>query len=89
MFLIAFDCLRGQVLPNGREVGESMATFKCNLKKYRQLAEMTQEDLAIRVNVRRETIVRLEARKYNPSLKLAIDISRAVKAPIEDIFIFD
>ncbi len=66
-----------------------MAKFKCNLKKYRQLAEMTQEDLAIRVNVRRETIVRLEAGKYNPSLKLAIDISRAVKAPIEDIFIFD
>ncbi len=50
---------------------------------------MTQEDLAIRVNVRRETIVRLEAGKYNPSLKLAIDISRAVKAPIEDIFMFD
>lgn len=66
-----------------------MAKFKCYLKKYRQLAEMTQEDLAIKVNVRRETIIRLEAGKYNPSLKLAIDISRAVKASIEDIFIFD
>ncbi len=66
-----------------------MTEFKCNLKKYRQLAEMTQEDLANKVNVRRETIIRLEAGKYNPSLKLAIDISRAVKAPIEDIFDFD
>ena len=28
-------------------------------------------------------------KKYNPSLKLAIDISRAVEAPIEEIFIFD
>ena len=58
-------------------------------KKYRQLAGMTQEELAEKVNVRRETIVRLEAGRYNPSLKLAIDIARAVKAPIEEIFVFD
>ncbi len=66
-----------------------MGEFVCKLKKYRQLAELTQEELAEKVGVRRETIIRLEAGKYNPSLKLAIDISRAVKAPIEDIFIFD
>ncbi len=66
-----------------------MAEFKCYLKKYRQLAELTQEELAVKVNVRRETIIRLEGNKYNPSLKLAIDISRAVKASIEDIFVFD
>jgi DNA-binding XRE family transcriptional regulator len=41
------------------------------------------------VSVRRETIIRLEAGRYNPSLKLAIDISRVVKAPIEEIFVFD
>lgn len=63
--------------------------FICNLKKYRQLKELTQEELAKIVGVRRETIMRLEAGKYNPSLKLAIDISRAVDAPIEEIFIFD
>ena len=66
-----------------------MTDFICNLKKYRQLKELTQEQLAERVGVRRETIMRLEAGKYNPSLKLAIDISRTVEAPIEDIFIFD
>ena len=66
-----------------------MANFTCNLKKYRQLADMTQEDLSARVNVRRESIVRLEAGKYNPSLKQAIDIARAVNAPIDDIFVFD
>ncbi|MFY9196484.1 MAG: helix-turn-helix transcriptional regulator [Bacillota bacterium] len=59
------------------------------MKKYRQLAGMTQEDLAALVNVRRETIVRLEAGKYNPSLKLAMDIAKAVGAKIEDIFIFE
>ncbi|MGI6149642.1 MAG: helix-turn-helix transcriptional regulator [Firmicutes bacterium] len=63
--------------------------FTCHLKKYRQLAGMTQEELAARVRVRRETISRLEAGKYNPSLKLAIDIARAVNAPIEAIFVFE
>ncbi len=66
-----------------------MSKFTCHLKKYRQLAGLTQEELARKVNVRRETIIRLEAGKYNPSLKLAIDISRAVNASIEDIFVFD
>lgn len=65
-----------------------MEEFICNLKKYRQLAQMTQEELALKVHVRRETIIRLEAGKYNPSLKLAIDISRAVGAPIEELFLF-
>ncbi len=66
-----------------------MQQFVCNLKKYRQLADMTQDELAVKVGVRRETIIRLEAARYNPSLKLAIDISRAVGAPIEDIFVFE
>lgn len=65
------------------------AKFVCNLKKYRVAQELTQEQLADIVGVRRETIMRLEKAQYTPSLKLAIDISRAVKAPIEDIFIFE
>lgn len=64
------------------------ADFDCNLKIYRVAQGLTQEQLAEIVGVRRETIMRLEKAQYNPSLKLAIDISRAVKAPIEDIFIF-
>jgi DNA-binding XRE family transcriptional regulator len=66
-----------------------MAEFVCNLKKYRQQAELSQEQLAERVNVRRETIIRLEAGKYNPSLKLALDVARAVGASIEELFVFD
>lgn len=65
-----------------------MAEFVCNLKKYRILKDLTQEQLAAMVGVRRETVMRLEAGKYNPSLKLAIDISRIVEAPIEEIFVF-
>lgn len=64
------------------------ADFVCNLKVYRTARGLTQEQLTEIVGVRRETIMRLEKAQYNPSLKLAIDISRAVKAPIEDIFIF-
>lgn len=65
-----------------------MTDFECRLKKYRLLKNLTQEQLALQVGVRRETIMRLEKAQYNPSLKLAIDISRAVDTPIEEIFIF-
>ena len=66
-----------------------MAEFECRLKKYRLMKDLTQEQLAALVGVRRETIMRLEKAQYNPSLKLAIDISRAVGAPIEELFIFE
>ncbi|MDO5400436.1 MAG: helix-turn-helix transcriptional regulator [Eubacteriales bacterium] len=66
-----------------------MAEFECRLKTFRQLKNLTQGQLAEQVGVRRETIMRLEKGLYNPSLKLAIDISRAVEAPIEEIFIFE
>ncbi len=65
-----------------------MPDFECRLKKYRLLEDLTQEQLAAQVGVRRETIMRLEKAQYNPSLKLAIDISRVVEAPIEEIFVF-
>lgn len=65
-----------------------MPDFECRLKKYRLLKDLTQEQLAAQVGVRRETIMRLEKAQYNPSLELAIDISRVVEAPIEEIFVF-
>ena len=52
--------------------------FMCNLKVYRVAQGLTQEQLAEKVGVRRETIMRLEKAQYNPSLKLAIDISRVL-----------
>lgn len=65
-----------------------MPDFECRLKFYRQQKNLTQEQLAQQVGVRRETIMRLEKAQYNPSLKLAVDISRAVDAPIEEVFLF-
>jgi len=65
-----------------------MTKFISNLKKYRQLKELTQQELADKVNVRRETIARLENAKYNPSLELAVRISKVLNTPIEEAFIF-
>jgi putative transcriptional regulator len=58
------------------------------IKEFRAKFDLTQEELARKVNVRRETIVFLEKNKYNPSLKLAYDIAKVFSASIEDIFIF-
>ena len=62
--------------------------FRCEIKKYRVLAGLTQEELAARVGVRRETILRLEAGKYNPSLKLAMDIAKVFHVTVEELFTF-
>jgi len=63
--------------------------MKTQMKEYRARAGLTQEKLAEIVGVRRETIIYLEKGKYNPSLKLAYSIARALEAGIEDIFILN
>ncbi|MBN2330650.1 MAG: helix-turn-helix transcriptional regulator [Candidatus Aenigmarchaeota archaeon] len=63
--------------------------MRTRIKELRARHDMTQEDLARKVGVRRETILFLEKGKYNPSLKLAHDIARALKSKIDDVFIFD
>ncbi len=59
------------------------------IKELRARHDFTQDDLARRVGVRRETIVFLEKGKYNPSLKLAYDIARTFNEKIEEVFIFE
>ena len=59
------------------------------LREFRARYNLTQEDLAAKVNVRRETIVFLEKNKYNPSLKLAYDLASVFSVTIEELFIFD
>ncbi len=51
--------------------------------------EMTQQALAERVGVTRQTILALEAGKYTPSLTLAFRLARAFGRPIEGVFQFD
>jgi putative transcriptional regulator len=51
--------------------------------------EMTQEELARRVGVTRQTIIALEAGKYTPSLALAFRIARAFNRRVEDVFRYE
>lgn len=59
------------------------------IKEHRVRANLTQEQLAEKVGVRRETIVFLEKGKYNPSLRLAHDVARALGAGIDELFSFE
>jgi putative transcriptional regulator len=63
--------------------------MKNRIKEFRQKLGMTQEELADKAGVRRETIVFLEQDKYNPSLKLAHDVAEALKTTIGKLFSFD
>jgi putative transcriptional regulator len=59
------------------------------IKEYRTRFSMTQDELAKKVGVRRETIVFLEQGKYNPSLRLAHDVAIILHARIDDLFLFE
>lgn len=63
--------------------------MKTRIKELRARYDLTQEDLANKIGVRRETILFLEKGKYNPSLKLAHDVAKALKTTIDELFIFD
>lgn len=59
------------------------------IRVFRAEQNLSQEELARKVGVRRETIVHLENNKYMPSLKLAYDIARVFDKEIENVFIFE
>lgn len=62
--------------------------MKTRIKELRARHNLTQEGLARKVGVRRETILFLEQGKYNPSLKLAHDVAKALKSRIDEVFVF-
>jgi putative transcriptional regulator len=63
--------------------------MKNRIKEIRQKCGLTQEELAEKAGVRRETIVFLEQGKYNPSLNLAHQIAKILEISIDKLFIFD
>ena len=66
-----------------------MPTLKTRMYEFRKAMNLQQAELAEMVGVRRETIGKLENGKYNPSLKLAMDIARVFGKTGEDVFIFE
>jgi len=63
--------------------------MKTRMKELRARYDLTQEDLAKKVGVRRETILFIEKGKYNPSLNLAHKVARASRTTIDELFIFE
>jgi len=63
--------------------------MKNTLKIYRAMHDLTQESLAQRLGVTRQTIVSIEGGRYDPSIGLAFKIARLFKVTIEDVFSYD
>lgn len=66
-----------------------MPILKTRIHELRKEYGMQQAELAKLVGVRRETIGNIENGKYNPSLKLAMDIAKVFDSTVEDIFLFE
>lgn len=60
--------------------------MKSRLKEYRARQNLTQDDLAKKVGVTRQTIIAIESEKYNPSLELAFKLSKVFGISIEEMF---
>ncbi len=66
-----------------------MAILKTRMYEFRKAMDIQQTELADLVGVRRETIGKLENGRYNPSLKLAMDIARVFGKSVEEVFQFE
>jgi DNA-binding XRE family transcriptional regulator len=66
-----------------------MPILKTKLKELRERRGLKQSELAELVRARRETIVHLENGRYNPSLKLAMDIAKVFNVTVEEMFVFE
>ena len=66
-----------------------MPTLKTKMYEFRKEMNLQQAELAEMVGVRRETIGKLENGKYNPSLKLAMDIAKVFGKTVEEVFTFE
>ena len=63
--------------------------MKNKLEEIRKLHQISQDDLAIRLGVSRQTISSLENGRYNPSILLAFKIAKEFNLKIEEIFIYE
>ncbi|MDD1672828.1 MAG: helix-turn-helix transcriptional regulator [Methanomicrobiales archaeon] len=63
--------------------------MRTRIKEFRARYDLTQEDLAKIIGVRRQTILFMEKGDYNPSLKLAHEVTKVLKTTIDELFIFD
>jgi putative transcriptional regulator len=67
----------------------TLKAMRTRIKELRARYNFTQDDLAKKVGVRRETILFIEKGNYNPSLKLAHEIAKVLQTTIDELFIFE
>ncbi|PZL78207.1 transcriptional regulator [Enterococcus plantarum] len=75
-------------MPEKEALSKKKSSFDSNIHVYRAMKRMTQQELADKVGVSRQTIIQLERNRYNPSLLLAHDIADVFEVPIEAIITF-
>ena len=63
--------------------------IRTRIKELRARHNLTQEELAEKVGVTRQTMLYIEKGKYNPSLAVAHKVARVLKSSIEDVFIIE
>jgi putative transcriptional regulator len=66
-----------------------MPSIRNQIRELRALREMTQQELADRVNVTRQTVIAMEQDKYSPSLETAFKVAIVLGVPIEQCFQYD
>ena len=67
----------------------SFMELKNTIKEYRQKKKLTQEELALKVGVSRQTIISIERYRYKPSLELGMKIANSLKTKIDVLFYFE
>jgi putative transcriptional regulator len=68
----------------------SKARIRNNVRTLRfHRSEMTQQELAEKVGVTRQTVIAIEGDKYSPSLEVAFRIAHAFKVPLEEVFQYE
>jgi len=60
-----------------------------NVRHFRRLLNLTQEEFAEKIGVHRQTVIAIEKQKYEPSIGVVLMISSVLKEPIEKLFFFD
>lgn len=64
-------------------------SFESNIRVYRKMKNLTQQELAVRVGISSRTIIQLEKGRYNPSLLLAQNVAEVLGISLEKLFTFE
>ena len=75
--------IRSKVRPHKQRMGKNVTS---NVYTYRENAGFTQEELAEKVGVTRQTIIALEKGNYTPKVTLALKLAKVLKVKVEDLF---